>query len=84
MKAFINANIITMDPDNMNATAMVVEDGTIIAIGTNEEIHKSLNYGEEIIDLKGGQLSLASTIAMFTFERWPSLKVSRLKYCKVS
>lgn len=56
MKAFINANIITMDPDNMNATAMVVEDGTIIAIGTNEEIHKSLNYGEEIIDLKGGTI----------------------------
>lgn len=53
MKAFVNANIITMDSNNMKATAMVVEDGIIIDIGTTEDINRYLKDAEEIIDLNG-------------------------------
>lgn len=50
-KAFVNGNIYTMDPAGTHAEAMLVHDGKILAVGSNEEI-SAYNVCEQI-DLAG-------------------------------
>lgn len=52
-QAYINGKILTMDSRNSIAEAIAVRDGRIIAVGTNEEIEKSVNGAAIIHDLNG-------------------------------
>ena len=47
-----NGTIITLENEMPSAQAMLVEDGIIKAIGTNEEILK-LQSNQKLVDLKG-------------------------------
>lgn len=50
-KAYINANIYTMDKENTNCSAMVIENERIVYVGSDEG---ALSYKDaEVIDLRG-------------------------------
>jgi len=51
---YINASILTLEDEEPTAEAMLVKNGKINAIGTNEEIELLKNDQIKIVDLKGG------------------------------
>ena len=51
--AYVNANIITIDENQPNAEAMIVENGIIQAIGTTADIQSQISNETNTIDLKG-------------------------------
>lgn len=51
-QAYINGNIYTMN-NRQVAQAMIVDDGIITSIGTNEQIQNLLNKNSNVIDLGG-------------------------------
>lgn len=56
MKLFYNGYIYTMDKDNPQSDALLVEDGIIRAVGTREDIEASRYDIDEYIDLEGKML----------------------------
>ncbi len=50
---FFNTNILTMDTANPSATAMVINNGIITAIGTESEIRNQYKKFDEEIDCQG-------------------------------
>ena len=54
-KIYFNADVLTMDETLLNGEAVVVEDGKIIFVGSNEEALKQKDNAE-IIDLEGKAL----------------------------
>lgn len=54
-KIFYNADVLTMDEALMNAEAVVVEDGKITYVGSNDEALKQ-KEGAEVVDLEGKAL----------------------------
>lgn len=50
---FINANIHTMDPDFPHANALAVENETILAVGSDDEILRLRDAEDTVIDLGG-------------------------------
>lgn len=52
-KAYINANIITMDDKNPKAEAIAIKDGKIIAIGSEEKVLASISKDDKVINLRG-------------------------------
>ena len=55
-QVFINANVLTMDSNNSIAQAIAVENDTIVAVGTNQEIGKFIDETTLINDLAGKTL----------------------------
>lgn len=53
VKLLINADIITMNPEQPSANAMAYSEGRIIAVGTEEEVRSSVGADVSSIDLKG-------------------------------
>ena len=51
--AFINANVITMNPAQPKAEAVAVKEGRIIKVGTNQQIKQLTGKNTEIRDLLG-------------------------------
>ena len=51
--ALINANVITMNPDQPKAEAVAVKEGRIIKVGTNQQIKQLTDKTTEIRDLHG-------------------------------
>ena len=51
--AIINANIATMDPARPKAAALIIKDGRIAAVGSNDEISKMIEGKTEALDLDG-------------------------------
>lgn len=51
-KLFINGNIYSIDDKNRIYQGMAIKNGTIVALGSNEEIKSYSNEKTEIIDLK--------------------------------
>ena len=51
--AIVNAHIISLDADYPEASALLVEDGRISAIGGEEEIRSRLTAGTPVFDLAG-------------------------------
>lgn len=49
---FVNANVITVDDENPNANAFIVDGGKFFSVGIREDI-EHLSEGAEIIDLRG-------------------------------
>ncbi len=51
--AFLNANVITLDPARPRVQAIAVKDGKIAKVGSNEEALRCMTGETRIIDLKG-------------------------------
>ena len=51
--ALINGTVITVDGRNTVAQAIAIGDGTIVAVGTSEEIRARAGAGARVIDLAG-------------------------------
>jgi predicted amidohydrolase YtcJ len=50
--AIVNANIITLNPKQPKATAVALQNGHIIAVGSNGQIRKRVGNGTRIVDAK--------------------------------
>jgi predicted amidohydrolase YtcJ len=50
---WINADIVTMDPQQPTASALAFADGKIVAVGTEEEVKKAVKHWEKVFDLGG-------------------------------
>src|SRR5882724_10699144 len=50
---FLNGHIITVDSHDSIAQALLIHDGKIAAVGTNEEIRKLAPKSAKVIDLHG-------------------------------
>jgi hypothetical protein len=48
----LNANIITLNPEQPKAEAVAVQNGRIIAVGSNIEIRNNVGTGTKIVDAK--------------------------------
>lgn len=55
-KIFENGTILTMDEKTPTAEAVLVEDDSIIRVGTKEEVYEKAEDGAKVIDLKGRTL----------------------------
>ncbi|MGB0848490.1 MAG: hypothetical protein ACPGSM_17300, partial [Thiolinea sp.] len=55
-KAFINGQVITINPDDQITEAILIKDRTIAAVGTTAEINALLTPETEVIDLGGRSL----------------------------
>jgi predicted amidohydrolase YtcJ len=53
VQIYANSNILTMNPEQPNATAMAVQDGKIIAVGDLASIKKVVGDSYEYFDLEG-------------------------------
>ena len=49
----VNADIVTMDPGNPDATAMAWSDKQIIAVGNENDVRKAAGENADVIDLEG-------------------------------
>jgi len=52
-RALLNGNVITMEPPNPRAEALLVVGKRIAQVGSNEEIRESLTPQAEVVDLAG-------------------------------
>ncbi len=52
-RAYLNGKLLTMDADNSIHQAVLIEDGRIIALGTNEDISKLIDKSTLVSDLNG-------------------------------
>jgi len=50
--AVLNANVITLNPKQPRAEAMAIQDGEIIAVGFNKEVHEYITNKTRVIDAK--------------------------------
>jgi len=50
--AIINANVITLNPEQPKAEAIAVQNGRIIAVGSNKQIRRHINDKTQVIDAK--------------------------------
>jgi predicted amidohydrolase YtcJ len=48
----VNANVITLNARQPKAEALAIRDGKIVALGSNEEIHKYIDKKTRLIDAK--------------------------------
>jgi predicted amidohydrolase YtcJ len=53
---FVNGTILTVDPQNSMAEAMVIADGTILAVGTEAAVRAAASPEATVIDLQGKTL----------------------------
>lgn len=51
-----NGTVLTMDDANPTAEAVAVQDGKIVAVGTDDEVMKSKDSGTQLVDLGGKTL----------------------------
>lgn len=54
--AFINARVLTIDPEDRQCEAVLVEGKNIRAVGSNEEVQAAIREETEVIDLQGRTL----------------------------
>jgi predicted amidohydrolase YtcJ len=51
--ALVGARIRTLDPDRPSATAVAMRAGTIVAVGSDDEVRAACDGATEVIDLEG-------------------------------
>ena len=49
----VNANILTMNPNQPSAKAIAIKENRIISVGTNDEMENYIGKDTKIISLKG-------------------------------
>jgi predicted amidohydrolase YtcJ len=54
--AFVNGSVYTVDAARTRASAVAVDDGRIVAIGTDDEIRDRIDTSTEVVDLHGRML----------------------------
>lgn len=54
--AFVHGGVYTVDAVNPRAEAVAVRGGTIVAVGTDEEIRERIDRSTEVVDLAGRML----------------------------
>ncbi len=79
-----NANIITLDDDMPQAQAMIVVNGKIVAVGTNDVLSKLKNQYIKVVNLKGktvlpGFIDSHSHVALSAFLE-PMVDLSGFKH----
>ncbi|MFK5890463.1 MAG: amidohydrolase [Flavobacteriaceae bacterium] len=79
-----NANIITLDDDMPQAQAMIVANGKIVAVGTNDVLSKLKNQYIKVVNLKGktvlpGFIDSHSHVALSAFLE-PMVDLSGFKH----
>ena len=52
-KVLFHGNVITMDPDRPRAEAIAIAGNRILAVGSDEEIERTIAAGTDVIDLEG-------------------------------
>ena len=52
-KVLINGTILTVDAEDSIAEALAINDGKVIAVGTNDAIEKLIGPATRIVDLRG-------------------------------
>lgn len=55
-RAFMNGQVLTMDPSNTIAQAVLIDDGKIVAAGSNATIEQLVDKDTEVQDLAGRTL----------------------------
>jgi len=50
--AILNANVMTLNPEQPKAEAIAVQNGRIIAVGSNEQISRHMNGKTQVVDTK--------------------------------
>jgi predicted amidohydrolase YtcJ len=53
LQVWTNGHVLTMDAEGRQATALVIEDDRIVAVGTDEEVKRWLSDAEVELDLEG-------------------------------
>jgi len=48
----LNANVVTLNPKQPRAQAIAIQDGKIIAVGSNQEIHKHARKNTKVIECR--------------------------------
>ncbi|MFK7732325.1 MAG: hypothetical protein AB8B48_11970, partial [Pseudomonadales bacterium] len=52
-RAILNAKVLTMDANNAIHEAVLIDQGRIVAVGSNEEISKQIDKYTEVSDVNG-------------------------------
>jgi predicted amidohydrolase YtcJ len=55
-----NAKVITVDKDFSIQQAVVVKDGKILAVGSNDEVKPLIASPTKMLDLKGNNINILS------------------------
>lgn len=55
-RAFVNGQVLTMDADNRVVQAVLVDEGKIVAVGSNDEIKALVDGATRVTDLQGKTL----------------------------
>ena len=55
-RLFVNGHVFTANRTQPYAAAVAVRDGTIVAVGTDDEARRAVGSSAEVIDLHGGTL----------------------------
>jgi len=53
LQVWTNGRILTMDPEGKQATALVIEDDRIAAVGSDEDVERWLPNADVVLDLEG-------------------------------
>jgi predicted amidohydrolase YtcJ len=53
LQVWTNGHVLTMDVDGRQATALVIEDDRILAVGTDEDVQRWLADADVMLDLEG-------------------------------
>ncbi len=56
VQLFTNGTILTMDPGNPRADAMLVKRGEIVALGASDTLRDQVSRDVRVVDLQGGVL----------------------------
>ena len=54
--AFVNGSVYTVDAARTRASAVAVEDGRIVAVGTDDDVRDRIDRATEVLDLHGRML----------------------------
>jgi hypothetical protein len=55
-RAFIHGQVLTMDADNSIAQALLIDDGRVVAVGSDEAIQALVDADTQVTDLQGKTL----------------------------
>jgi predicted amidohydrolase YtcJ len=53
LQVWTNGRILTMDPEGTQATALVIEDDRIVAVGSDDDMQRWLPKADLVLDLEG-------------------------------
>ena len=70
MRILHNGNIYTQDPKHAIAEAIAIENGLVVAVGSNEQILQNKKSGDQVTNLKGKTILPGLTDAHIHLEQY--------------